>query len=96
LKDAPILILDEATSALDTQSEAEIQDALNQLIQGRTVVAVAHRLSTLAGFDRIVVLREGHIVEDGPPHELRRRGGEFEALWRMQAEGFSREPGAVT
>jgi len=90
LKDAPILILDEATSALDTQSEAEIQDALNQLIRGRTVVAVAHRLSTLANFDRIVVLRDGQIVEDGPPHELRRRGGEFEALWRMQAEGFSR------
>ncbi|MBA1263865.1 ABC transporter ATP-binding protein [Stutzerimonas stutzeri] len=90
LKDAPILILDEATSALDTQSEAEIQDALNQLIRGRTVVAVAHRLSTLANFDRIVVLRDGQIVEDGPPHELRRRGGEFEALWRMQAEGFER------
>lgn len=88
LKDAPILILDEATSALDTQSEAEIQDALNQLIQGRTVVAVAHRLSTLANFDRIVVLRDGRIVEDGPPHELRRNGGEFDALWRMQAEGF--------
>ncbi|MHB0766043.1 ABC transporter ATP-binding protein [Stutzerimonas sp. NM35] len=90
LKDAPILILDEATSALDTQSEAEIQDALNQLIRGRTVVAVAHRLSTLANFDRIVVLRDGQIVEDGRPHELRRRGGEFEALWRMQAEGFER------
>lgn len=90
LKDAPILILDEATSALDTQSEAEIQDALNQLIRGRTVVAVAHRLSTLANFDRIVVLRDGQIVEDGPPHELRRRGGEFEALWHMQAEGFER------
>lgn len=90
LKDAPILILDEATSALDTQSEAEIQDALNQLIRGRTVVAVAHRLSTLANFDRIVVLRDGRIVEDGPPQELRRCGGEFEALWRMQAEGFSR------
>jgi len=88
LKDAPILILDEATSALDTQSEAEIQDALNQLIQGRTVVAVAHRLSTLANFERIVVLRDGQIVEDGPPHELRTRGGEFDALWRMQAEGF--------
>ncbi|MGE4406908.1 ABC transporter ATP-binding protein [Pseudomonas sp.] len=93
LKDAPILVLDEATSALDTQSEAEIQDALHQLIQGRTVLAVAHRLSTLAHFDRIVVLRDGRIVEDGAPHELRRRGGEFEALWRMQAEGFGRPGG---
>jgi len=90
LKDAPILILDEATSALDTQSEAEIQDALNQLIRGRTVVAVAHRLSTLANFERIVVLRNGRIVEDGAPQELRRLGGEFDALWRMQAEGFAR------
>ena len=90
LKDAPILILDEATSALDTQSEAEIQAALNDLVHNRTVVAVAHRLSTLSSFDRIIVLRNGRIVEDGSPHELRSRGGEFEALWRMQAEGFSR------
>lgn len=88
LKDAPILILDEATSALDTQSEAEIQAALNDLVRNRTVVAVAHRLSTLSSFDRIIVLRDGHIVEDGPPQELRSRGGPFEALWRMQAEGF--------
>jgi len=92
LKDAPILILDEATSALDTQSEAEIQVALNDLVHNRTVVAVAHRLSTLASFDRVIVLREGRIVEDGPPHELRSRGGEFDALWRMQAEGFKRQP----
>ncbi|MCQ2030524.1 ABC transporter ATP-binding protein [Stutzerimonas zhaodongensis] len=88
LKDAPILILDEATSALDTQSEGEIQAALNNLVHHRTVVAVAHRLSTLSSFDRIIVLRDGRIVEDGAPMELRNRGGEFEALWRMQAEGF--------
>ncbi|UNL97586.1 ABC transporter ATP-binding protein [Stutzerimonas stutzeri] len=91
LKDAPILILDEATSALDTQSEAEIQAALDNLVHNRTVVAVAHRLSTLSSFDRIIVLRDGRIVEDGPPQELRRRGGEFDALWRMQAEGFNRD-----
>lgn len=88
LKDSPILILDEATSALDTQSEAEIQAALNNLVHNRTVVAVAHRLSTLSSFDRIIVLRDGRIVEDGSPMELRNRGGEFETLWRMQAEGF--------
>lgn len=93
LKDAPILILDEATSALDTQSEAEIQAALNNLVYHRTVVAVAHRLSTLSSFDRIIVLRDGKIVEDGPPHELRNRGGAFDALWRMQAEGFKQQPG---
>ena len=92
LKDAPILILDEATSALDTQSEGEIQAALNNLVHNRTVVAVAHRLSTLSSFDRIIVLRDGKIVEDGPPHELRNRGGEFDALWRMQAEGFKQQP----
>ncbi|AWK88750.1 ABC transporter ATP-binding protein [Azospirillum thermophilum] len=89
LKDAPILILDEATSALDTESEIEIQRALKDLMHGRTVLAVAHRLSTLSGFDRIVVLIDGRIVEDGHPAELRRRGGTFDALWRLQAEGFS-------
>lgn len=88
LKDAPILILDEATSALDTQSEGEIQAALNNLVHNRTVVAVAHRLSTLTSFDRIIVLRNGLIIEDGAPLELRSRGGAFEALWRMQADGF--------
>ena len=92
LKDAPILILDEATSALDTQSEGEIQAALNNLVHNRTVVAVAHRLSTLASFDRIIVLRNGLIIEDGAPMDLRNRGGAFEALWRMQAEGFRHEP----
>ncbi len=95
LKNAPILILDEATSALDTHSEAEIQVALNDLVHNRTVVAVAHRLSTLSSFDRIIVLRDGRIVEDGAPHELRSRGGEFDALWRMQAEGFKQQPGPV-
>jgi ATP-binding cassette subfamily B protein len=92
LKDAPILILDEATSALDTQSEGEIQAALNNLVHNRTVVAVAHRLSTLSSFDRIIVLRNGLIIEDGAPLELRSRGGAFEALWRMQAEGFKQQP----
>jgi ATP-binding cassette subfamily B protein len=92
LKNAPILILDEATSALDTQSEAEIQVALNDLVHDRTVVAVAHRLSTLSSFDRIVVLRDGRVVEDGTPQELRSRGGEFDALWRMQAEGLQSTP----
>jgi ATP-binding cassette, subfamily B, bacterial len=89
LKDAPLIILDEATSALDTESEREIQKALEELIRGRTVLAVAHRLSTLVAFDRIVVLMDGKIVEDGPPLELRRRGGVFESLWRMQADGLS-------
>ncbi|HZS83578.1 MAG TPA: ABC transporter ATP-binding protein [Stellaceae bacterium] len=89
LKDAPIIILDEATSALDTESEREIQRALEELIRGRTVLAIAHRLSTLVLFDRILVVMDGKVVEDGAPAELRRRGGIFDQLWRMQAEGLS-------
>jgi ATP-binding cassette, subfamily B, bacterial len=73
LCDAPIILLDEATSALDSESERLVQEALSRLVAGRTVIAVAHRLSTLAAFDRIVVLEHGHIVEDGPLPELRPR-----------------------
>jgi ATP-binding cassette subfamily B protein len=91
LKNAPILILDEATSALDTESERAIQHALAELMRGRTVLAVAHRLSTLFSFSRIIVLVEGRIIEDGSPLELRRRGGPFAALWRLQTEGCSLE-----
>jgi ATP-binding cassette, subfamily B, bacterial len=89
LKNAPILVLDEATSALDTESEMAIQHALAELMRGRTVLAIAHRLSTLFSFSRIIVLVEGRIIEDGSPLELRRRGGLFAALWRLQAEGCS-------
>jgi ATP-binding cassette subfamily B protein len=89
LKDAPIIVLDEATSALDTESEIEIQRALSALMRGRTVLAVAHRLSTVASFDRIVVIDDGQILEDGPPDELRRRHGVFAAMWRMQTEEAS-------
>jgi ATP-binding cassette subfamily B protein len=87
LKNAPILILDEATSALDTQSEREIQMALAELMRGRTVVAIAHRLSTVASFDRIVVLVDGKIAEDGSPSSLKEEGGVFERLWRLQVVG---------
>ncbi|MPS48002.1 ABC transporter ATP-binding protein [Methylobacillus sp.] len=88
LKDAPILILDEATSALDTQSEKEIQAALADLMRGRTVLAIAHRLSTLASFDRIIVLENGKIIEDGHPEALRNQGGVFAQMWKLQAESF--------
>jgi ATP-binding cassette subfamily B protein len=84
LKDAPIVILDEATSALDSASEIEIQRALEVLMRGRTVLAIAHRLSTVTKFDRIVVLQQGRIVEDGSPVELRRRHGLFDQMWRLQ------------
>lgn len=84
LKNAPVLILDEATSALDSHSEALIQAALAKLMRGRTVLVVAHRLSTVAQFDRVVVLENGHIIEDGPPAQLRRQGGVYESLWMAQ------------
>jgi ATP-binding cassette subfamily B protein len=84
LKDAPVVVLDEATSSLDSASEIEIQRALEVLMRGRTVLAIAHRLSTVAKFDRVVVLQQGRIVEDGPPAELRRRHGLFDRMCRLQ------------
>jgi ATP-binding cassette subfamily B protein len=84
LKDAPILLLDEATSALDSESEQAIQHALDRLMQGRTVIAIAHRLATLQSFDRIIVMDHGHIVEDGPPAVLASRSGPYRELLRKQ------------
>jgi ATP-binding cassette, subfamily B, bacterial len=84
LKNAPIVVLDEATSALDSASEIEIQRALEVLMRGRTVLAIAHRLSTVSKFDRVVVLEDGRIVEDGAPAELRRRQGSFAHMCRLQ------------
>ena len=84
LKDAPILLLDEATSALDTESELAIQAALDRLMRGRTVIAIAHRLSTLRSFDRIIVMDEGHIIDDGSPDELAARPGPYRELLRNQ------------
>ena len=88
LTDAPILVLDEATSALDSESEALVQQALERLMHGRTSIVVAHRLSTVASLDRIVVLSNGKIVEDGTHAELSRAGGEYERLWDRQTGGF--------
>jgi ATP-binding cassette, subfamily B, bacterial len=88
LRDAPVLLLDEATSALDSESEAHIQDALWAMMQGRTAIAVAHRLSTVAGMDRLVVLDRGRVVEEGSHTELLTRGGGYAQLWRRQSGGF--------
>lgn len=85
LKDAPILILDEATSALDSDSEAIIQRALTDLMRGRTVLAVAHRLSTVSNFDRVLVLDAGRLIQDGAPRELREVPGQFRTLWQLQS-----------
>ena len=88
LKDAPILILDEATSALDSEVEAEIQQSLVGVMQSKTVIAVAHRLSTIAQMDRIVVLDQGRIVEQGTHEELTKRGGLYASFWNRQSGGF--------
>jgi ATP-binding cassette, subfamily B, bacterial len=84
LKDSPILLLDEATSALDTESEEAIREALDRLMRDRTVIAIAHRLSTLRNFDRIVVLQAGQVVQDGPPDKLMRRPGLYRELVRRE------------
>jgi ATP-binding cassette subfamily B protein len=84
LMNAPIVVLDEATSSLDTESEQSIQEALSRLFKGRTVLAIAHRLSTLDAFDRIVVLDRGRIVEDGPPRRLLQTKGVYSKMYGRQ------------
>ena len=88
LKNAPILILDEATSALDSVTEREIQEGLELLMIGHTTIVIAHRLSTLAGMDRILVFKEGKIIEDGTHQALITSGGHYARIWEMQAGGF--------
>ena len=88
LKDAPILVLDEATSSLDSHSEAAIQTALESLMSGRTVLAIAHRLSTLRSMDRIIVIDRGEIVESASHTELIKKQGLYAQLWEQQVGGF--------
>jgi ATP-binding cassette subfamily B multidrug efflux pump len=88
LKDAPILVLDEATSALDSEVEAAIQENLDELMDGKTVIAIAHRLSTIARMDRLIVMDQGRILETGSHAELIARGGLYAELWARQSGGF--------
>jgi ATP-binding cassette, subfamily B, bacterial len=91
LKDAPLLLLDEATSALDSDSEEAIREALGRLMKGRTVIAIAHRLSTVRNFDRIVVLQAGQVVQDGPPDLLVRRDGLYRQLVQREMDRLTQQ-----
>lgn len=88
LKNAPILLLDEATSALDSLTEQDIQDSLYDLMNNRTTIVIAHRLSTLANMDRILVFNEGKVIQDGKHSELIEKEGHYSKMWNMQAGGF--------
>jgi ATP-binding cassette subfamily B protein len=96
LKNAPILILDEATSSLDSVTEKLIQESLHILMQGRTTIVVAHRLSTLSDLDRIIVFDKGHIIEEGTKEQLLSINGRFAKLWNMQTEGFLADRSQMT
>ena len=89
IKDPPILILDEATSALDAESELAVQLALEDVMRGRTTLVIAHRLSTVAGADRILVLKDGQIIEAGSHKELLKTGGYYASLVKCQSRGFA-------
>ncbi len=88
LKNAPILVLDEATSSLDSESEALIQDAFETLMKGKTVIVIAHRLSTVIKMDRIVVIEDGRVTAEGSHSDLIAQGGRYQTLWNIQAGGF--------
>ena len=91
VKDAPILIFDEATAALDSESEEAIREAIDSLMRGRTVITIAHRLSTLRNFDRILVMQAGRLVEDGAPEELMRTDGHYRRLVNRELSRLAKQ-----
>ncbi|MDF7793640.1 ABC transporter ATP-binding protein [Pseudomonas syringae] len=95
LKNAPILLLDEATSALDSEVEVAIQESLDEMMQGKTVIAIAHRLSTIAAMDRLIVMDDGRIIEQGTHAELLGKNGTYARLWQHQSGGFLGEDQGV-
>jgi ATP-binding cassette subfamily B multidrug efflux pump len=95
LKNAPILLLDEATSALDSEVEVAIQESLDEMMQGKTVIAIAHRLSTIAAMDRLIVMDDGRIIEQGTHAELLGKNGTYARLWHHQSGGFLGEDQGV-
>ena len=86
LKDAPVVLLDEATASLDVENESAVQTALSRLLQGKTVLVIAHRMRTVAGADHIVVLEDGHVVQQGTPAELMEQGGLYRRMVELQNE----------
>jgi ATP-binding cassette subfamily B protein len=89
LKDAPIVLLDEATASLDPENETQIQEAISALVRGRTVIVIAHRLRTVVGADKIAVLENGRLIEEGSGRELIARNGAFARLYRIQQESLN-------
>lgn len=87
LKDAPIILLDEATASFDLENETKVQSALSRLIKNKTVMVIAHRMRTVAGANKIVVLSDGRVAEQGSPEELLKSGGVFADMVRLQTEG---------
>ena len=86
LKDAPVIILDEATASMDVENESMVQEALSELLRSKTVLVIAHRMRTIAGADKIVVLENGRVAEQGNPEELMKNGGIFSNMARLQME----------
>ena len=86
LKDAPIVLLDEATASLDVENETKVQGALSRLLQGKTVLVIAHRMRTVAGADHIVVLEDGHVAQQGAPAELMEQGGLYRRMVELQSQ----------